>query len=185
METIEGEPVTVTVHAINGLYHWMTKAQRDGIPAADVHIFHHSFALLWNLSLKSGACSASLQVVFALHSGMNEYVSWRPTVVQLLDRSKSAPGTPSFPDPTEPNETPFVVTAWTPPEALAVRSMMLECGGEVDPRLPLEGNPWASLTPQRTIDHHGTANFNNRYIQCMLPGGTIEAYAEMDDQSEE
>ena len=41
------------------------------------------------------------------------------------------------------------------------------------------------MTPQRTIDHHGTANFNNRYIQCMLPAGTVAAYAEMDEGEEE
>ena len=63
---------------------------------------------------------------------------------------------------------------------LAVHAMMLKCGGEVDPRLGLgpSSNPWASLVPQRTIDHHGTTNFNNRYIQCMLPGGTIAAWTD-------
>lgn len=63
---------------------------------------------------------------------------------------------------------------------LAVHAMMLKCGGEVDPRFGLgpSANPWASLVPQRTIDHHGTTNFNNRYIQCMLPGGTIAAWTE-------
>ena len=32
METIAGEKVTVTVHAINGLYHWMTKVQKESAP---------------------------------------------------------------------------------------------------------------------------------------------------------
>lgn len=63
---------------------------------------------------------------------------------------------------------------------------MLKCGGEVDPRFGLgpSANPWASLVPQRTIDHHGTTNFNNRYIQCMLPGGTIAAWTEDMDAEE-
>ena len=65
--------------------------------------------------------------------------------------------------------------------------MMLKCGGEVDPRLGLgpSSNPWASLVPQRTIDHHGTTNFNNRYIQCMLPCGTIAAWTEEMEADEE
>lgn len=83
-----GQSVQLTIHSINGLYHWLTTAQRDSIPQPDV--------------------------VFALHSGMNEYVSWTPTVRQLLDRNKTPPGATIG----TPNETPFVVTAWTPPEAV-------------------------------------------------------------------
>ena len=86
--TIDGQAVRLTIHSINGLYHWLSTAQRDAIPPADV--------------------------VFALHSGMNEYVSWTPTVTQLLSRNKTAPGAPAG----TPNETPLVVTAWTPPEAV-------------------------------------------------------------------
>ena len=65
--------------------------------------------------------------------------------------------------------------------------MMVQCGGEADPRFGLGpcSNPWASLVPQRTIDHHGTTNFNNRYIQCMLPGGTIAAWTQAMDEEEE
>eukprot|EP01045_Picozoa_sp_COSAG04_P019523 COSAG04_NODE_1904_length_5259_cov_176.869767_3_plen_623_part_00 len=95
-------------------------------------------------------------VAFAFHSGMPEYASWPPTLRQLLQ-----PGA---------RPAPLVVTAWTAPEALKARSMMLEAGGEPHPALALCGNPWASLVPQRTIDHHGTANFNNRYILAMRPG---------------
>jgi hypothetical protein len=90
--TIDGQAVQLKIHSVNGLYHWLSTAQRDAIPQADV--------------------------VFALHSGMNEYVSWTPTVTQLLNRNKTAPGTP----PGTPNETPFVVTAWTPPEAVRAHS---------------------------------------------------------------
>lgn len=72
------------------------------------------------------------------------------------------------------------IVVWRALLQLAVNAMMLNCGGEVDPRFGLgpSSNPWASLVPQRTIDHHGTTNFNNRYVQCMLPGGTVAAWTE-------
>jgi hypothetical protein len=86
------EGVRLTVYSIHGLYHWLSTAQRGSIPQADV--------------------------VFALHSGMNEYVSWAPTVRQLMDRNKTPPGAAAAAAAGIPNETPFVVTAWTPPEAV-------------------------------------------------------------------
>ena len=108
------------------------------------------------LSAEQRARVPAADVAFAFHSGMPEYASWPPTLRQLLQ-----PGA---------RPAPLVVTAWTAPEALKARSMMLEAGGEPHPALALCGNPWASLVPQRTIDHHGTANFNNRYLLAMRPG---------------
>jgi hypothetical protein len=42
--------------------------------------------------------------------------------------------------------------------------MLLDCGGEIDARLELQSNPWASLVPHRAVDHHGSCNFSNRYL---------------------
>jgi hypothetical protein len=58
-----------------------------------------------------------------LISGMNEYPSWAPTVRKLL--GKPAMGAAPSDDASC---TPFVVTAWTAAEALAVRGIMLDAG---------------------------------------------------------
>ena len=51
-----------------------------------------------------------------------------------------------------------------------MRSMLKDMGGVLDDQcLPLHENPWASLVPQRTVDHHGAANFNNQYIFAVRP----------------
>eukprot|EP01052_Picozoa_sp_SAG31_P011355 SAG31_NODE_640_length_13322_cov_4.396703_14_plen_183_part_00 len=113
-------------------------------------------------------------VVFALNSGMIFYESWFPTIDALLhpnEFSRTAHAA-AIGDSSGRilAKWPLVVTAWVHAEALGVRQLLIDHGGMPmkSKGLDLHSNPWASLTPQKVMDDHGTCNFNNRYLIAVV-----------------